>query len=70
LRAPNTASWLVLAGASLFLVLSLNVPFLKKLFHFSQLHFIDFVICAAAGVFSILWFEILKMVNYKKKIVV
>ncbi len=70
LRAPNTASWLVLAGASLFLALSLNVPFLKRLFHFSQLHFIDFVICAAAGGFSILWFEILKMVNYKKKIIV
>ncbi len=67
LRAPNTASWLVLTGALLFLGLSLNVPFLKRLFHFSQLHFIDFVICTAAGIFSILWFEILKMVNYKKK---
>lgn len=70
LRAPNTASWLVLSGASLFLALSLNVPFLKRLFHFSQLHLIDFVICAVAGMFSILWFEILKMVNYKKKIYV
>jgi P-type Ca2+ transporter type 2C len=70
LRAPNMASWLVLAGASLFLGLSLNVPFLKRLFHFSQLHFIDLVICAAAGILSILWFEILKMVNYKKKIIV
>jgi len=63
LRSPNTALWWVTGGAVVLLGLVLNIPFLRDLFRFSVLHPIDIFICVAAGVFSVLWFEVLKMVN-------
>jgi len=57
----------VLGGAAVFLGLVLYVPFLRSLFLFSALHLIDIVICLAAGVFSIIWFEGLKMFNGGKQ---
>lgn len=66
MRIPNTASWLVLAGALLFLGLGLYVPFLKRLFHFAQINLLDFLICSAVGICSILWFELVKLNGRKK----
>ncbi len=63
LRSPNTALWWVTGGAVVFLVLALYVPFLRDLFRFSVLHPFDIFICVAAGVMSIVWFEVLKMVH-------
>jgi Ca2+-transporting ATPase len=67
LGSPNTALRWVLGGAAVFLGLVLYVPFLRSLFLFSTLHLIDIVICLAAGVFSIIWFEGLKMFNGGKQ---
>jgi Ca2+-transporting ATPase len=67
LGSPNTALRWVLGGAAVFLGLVLYVPFLRSLFLFSRLHIIDIVICLTAGVFSIIWFEGLKMLNGKQK---
>lgn len=67
LRSPNTALWWVSGGALLFLGLVLYIPFLRDLFHFSTLHFDDLLICLAAGVVSVIWFEVLKIVNGRKK---
>jgi P-type Ca2+ transporter type 2C len=67
LRSPNPALWWISVGALLFLGLILYVPFLRRLFHFSLLHFSDLVICFSAGVISILWFELLKIFNGQKK---
>lgn len=67
LRSPNAALWWVLGGALVFLGLVLYVPFLRDLFHLSTLHFIDLIVCLAAGVVSIVWFEGLKIVNGRKK---
>jgi Ca2+-transporting ATPase len=68
LRSPNTALWWVTGGALLFLGLALYVPFLQQLFRFSLLHPADVAICIAAGVVSIIWFEVLKLVNRNKPV--
>ncbi len=67
LRSPNTALWWVFGGAVVFLGLVLYVPFLQDLFHFSRLHWIDLVVCLAAGITSILWFEGFKMIHSSSK---
>ncbi|MCX9086826.1 MAG: cation-translocating P-type ATPase, partial [Candidatus Methanoperedens sp.] len=61
INPENKALWLVIAGAlgSLFLVL--NIPALRNLFHFSELHFSDLMIVFLAGVSSVLWFKILNI---------
>jgi len=68
IRTPNAAFWSVVGGALFFLALVIYVPFLRALFRFSALHFLDLVICLAAGVVSILWFEGFKIINKKRRI--
>jgi P-type Ca2+ transporter type 2C len=63
----NTALWWVLGGALVFLAFVLYLPFLRHLFRFSILHPIDLAICLTAGVFSIFWFELLKILHRKKQ---
>jgi Ca2+-transporting ATPase len=61
LRSPNQALWWVIGGALAILAIVLYVPFARDLFRFSRLHNVDLVICLAAGVFSVMWFEALKV---------
>jgi len=63
LSAPNPALWWVTAGTAAGLCCILYVPFLRNLFHFAFLHPFDVVICLAAGLLSILWFEMMKIFN-------
>lgn len=63
---PNAALWWVIGGAVLFLGAVLYLPFLKELFRFGILHPIDLLICLAAGITSVLWFEALKIFRKKK----
>jgi len=63
LSTPNRALWWVMGGALVFLTAVLYIPFLRELFGFAYLHFIDIAICFMAGITSILWFEGLKMIN-------
>jgi Ca2+-transporting ATPase len=65
LRSPNPALWWVFGGTLFFLALVLYVPFLRHLFHFSTLHADDLAICLMGGVFSILWFEAVKVFRRK-----
>ena len=67
LRTPNKALWWVLGGAVLFLGLVLYVPALRQLFRFGVLHAVDILICLAAGVVSVAWFEGLKAIRAKKE---
>lgn len=57
----NTALWAVAAFALSLLALGINVPFIRKLFHFSGIGVGQFVLCAAAGFLSVIWFEALKL---------
>jgi Ca2+-transporting ATPase len=60
LAARNTALWWVIPGALAMLAAVLLVPELRKLFHFSALPLRDIGICLAAGLASIVWFEVYK----------
>jgi Ca2+-transporting ATPase len=65
-RARNYAlRWIVLT-AVVFLGLVIYVPFLRDLFHFELLHLVDVLICVAAGVVSVIWFEGVKYFSRKK----
>ena len=62
---PNkTVKWVV-GGAIFFLVLILNVPFLRNLFLFEKISLVETLICTAAGLISIAWFELYKF--FKKR---
>jgi Ca2+-transporting ATPase len=61
LRGPNPALWWVVGGTIAVLVLSIYVPFLRSLFRFSALDFVDIAISFAAGGASLLWFEAWKL---------
>ncbi|OFY62098.1 MAG: ATPase [Bacteroidetes bacterium RBG_13_43_22] len=63
LSTPNKAVTWIVSGAIIFLVLILNIPFLLSLFQFEKISFTEFMVCAAAGLFSITWFEIYKQVK-------
>jgi len=61
----STVKW-VAGGAAFFLVLTLNVPFLLKLFQFDKISFVEAIICVGAGFLSIVWFEIYKVIHQSK----
>jgi P-type Ca2+ transporter type 2C len=63
LRRPNAALWWVVGGTLVFLTAALSVPMLRGVFQFARLHVVDLLICLAAGVMSILWFEVMKHLN-------
>lgn len=69
IATTNKAVKWVVGGAILFLLIVLEVPFFMDLFQFDQLHFTDILICTAAGMSTILWFELYKLYNLRKKIV-
>jgi P-type Ca2+ transporter type 2C len=63
IRSPNAALWWVIGGAAVFLGLALYVPVLRELFRFAELHWIDLVVCLAAGAVSLTWFELFKLMS-------
>lgn len=67
LKVKNSALWMVITGALVFLALSLYVPFLQGIFKFGILHPVDVLICVGAAFTSIAWFEILKIIWKLKK---
>jgi Ca2+-transporting ATPase len=62
----KTVKWVV-GGASLFLVLILNIPFLLDLFEFEKISLKEALMCVALGFSSIIWFEIYKVFNTRGK---
>jgi len=57
LRTPNKAMAWVFAGTIISLILVLSIPFLQDLFRFGTVPFVDYILCALAGVMSVIWFE-------------
>jgi Ca2+-transporting ATPase len=68
LFVPNQALKWVIVGAILFLGLVIYVPFLQKMFHFASMHSLDIIIAIVAGILSVAWFEIVKILSVKKHI--
>lgn len=64
-REPNRAIWWVMGGTAVCLGLILSVPFLQVLFKFDRIHSTDILLCVAAGIVSILWFELLKLTLFR-----
>jgi Ca2+-transporting ATPase len=63
LATPNKAVTWIVGGAFVFLIMILNIPFLLDLFQFEKIGYLEFLVCAVAGLFSITWFEIYKQVK-------
>jgi len=61
LATRNPASWAVVAGAGLTLLLALFVPFLREIFRFGGLAPHDAALAVGAGLFCLSWFEVLKL---------
>jgi Ca2+-transporting ATPase len=68
IATPNRAVLWVVGGAGFFLALILNIPFFLELFQFGKLHFTNILLCSLAGMTTIIWFEIYKMVKLKNHI--
>jgi len=62
LFVSNRALVSTVAGASVFLLAVLYVPFLQTLFHFGEIHTREILMCFFAGVLSVIWFELVKFV--------
>ena len=63
LYSRNPALWWVIVGAFSFLVTTLVLPFLREVFHFASITPYQFALCIAAGLVSVLWFEVFKMMR-------
>jgi Ca2+-transporting ATPase len=68
LNTPNPALWWVTGGAFSFLLLALNLPFLREVFHFAPVTPFQLFLSFAAGVASVLWFEFYKVVMNHHKV--
>ena len=65
---PNKAVLWVVGGAIFFLILTLNITFFLKLFQFQKLSFLNIIISVLAGIFTIVWFEIYKVVKMRNHV--
>ena len=63
LKEPNAVLWWILGGATVMLILVLNVPVLRILLHLNALQPKDFGFCLLAGVASVVWFEVYKLLR-------
>ena len=61
LSSRNPALWWVTGGAFTFLLLALTLPFLREVFHFGLITPQQFALSVAAGLCSVLWFELFKV---------
>ncbi|MCX6267019.1 MAG: cation-translocating P-type ATPase C-terminal domain-containing protein, partial [Bacteroidetes bacterium] len=65
---PNKAVLWVVGGAIFFLTLILNVSFFLDLFQFHRPSWINIIICIVAGLATIVWFEIYKMIKLRRHV--
>jgi Ca2+-transporting ATPase len=65
--SPNPALLWVLGSAVVFLGLVVYVPGLRDVFHFAAMSAIDLAIAIGAGMVSVAWFEVLKLVSRRRR---
>ncbi len=63
LSTRNPALWWVTGGAFSFLLLALILPFLRDVFHFASVTPYHLMLSFAAGLGSVLWFELYKVIH-------
>ena len=68
LRTQNNALIWVFSGTLVCLFLVLYIPVLRDLFRFGSVPLLELVMCAGAGVLSIVWFECFKYWNKSKAV--
>ena len=66
-KDKNKALYLVLGLGLIFLGAVLYIPGLRNIFHFSKLGLFDVLICMTLGIITALWFELLKLINRKRR---
>ncbi|OGR38621.1 MAG: ATPase [Desulfovibrionales bacterium GWA2_65_9] len=66
-REPNAVLWWIIGGAGVMLALVLSVPALRDLFHLAALRPADLGLCVLAGVASVSWFELYKLLRRKRR---
>ncbi len=66
LRVPNTAMRWVFLSTCTLLAIVLAVPAAQNLLHFAPLHAVDLSLALGAGLFSVLWFDLLKHFKYSR----
>ncbi len=64
----NSAQTWVVLGAIVFLGIVISVPFLRNMFHFAPMHAVDILLALSAGLASIVWFEIVKLISSRKHV--
>lgn len=67
IRTPNAALWWITAGVLVALGLSLYVPFLQDIFGFTTPRPLELLLSVAAGLVSVLWFEVYKVLRMWRK---
>lgn len=60
LKQHNPSLWWVISAAFAFLLLTLTLPLLREIFHFSMITLPQFFLCFVVGLVSVIWFEIYK----------
>ena len=66
LTVRNKAAGWIIAGASIFMILIMNIPFCLTLFQFEKIGITETMICIIAGILTITWFEVYKAVRLRK----
>lgn len=63
LKSGNKALYFILAFATSFLFLTVFVPALRDLFHFSAISFYQLILGVGLALFTLAWFELIKKVR-------
>jgi Ca2+-transporting ATPase len=61
--SANKILLIVIVGTILSLLAVLYIPFLANLFHLAPLHLADFILIILVMFFSLIWFEIFKLIR-------
>jgi P-type Ca2+ transporter type 2C len=63
LNIRNPALWWVITSAFSFLILTLYFPVLREVFHFASITSLEFLFYMLAGIVSVMWFEVYKILR-------
>jgi len=67
LKNKNKSLFMVLGGTLFFLILVLNIPFLRNIFYFSAVNLKQLVMTLFVAIFSLAWFEGFKIIRINQQ---